>query len=76
MAGFAMHAIEYDQDCYCCTRQQPQMPRQQRCSKVDINNVVEEIETFAHSQRREPVLRGRTLRAHRLTWRNAASFPG
>jgi Domain of unknown function DUF29 len=67
-AGFAMHELKYDQDFNGGTQQQAQLLRQLRNSKIDVDNVVEEIETAGRSERRKLIFRVRMPLAHRLTW--------
>jgi hypothetical protein len=64
-----MNEIKYDQDFYGWTQEQARLLREGRFAELDIDNVVEEIETLGRSEQRELVSHLRVLLAHLLKWR-------
>jgi hypothetical protein len=63
-----MKATNYDSDFYTWTQQQAALLKAGRFSEVDIENIVEEIETMGRSERRELESRMSVLLAHLLKW--------
>jgi adenosyl cobinamide kinase/adenosyl cobinamide phosphate guanylyltransferase len=58
----------YDSDFYAWTKQQAQLLRSHQWDLVDIENLVEEIESLGRQERQELVNRLATLLGHLLKW--------
>jgi hypothetical protein len=58
----------YDQDFYKWTRQNAQLLREGRLSEIDIDNLIEELESMGRSEKRAFVNRLAVLVAHLLKW--------
>jgi hypothetical protein len=58
----------YDQDFYEWTQENARLLRERRFSEIDIDNLVEELETMGRSEKRAFVNRLAVLIAHLLKW--------
>jgi hypothetical protein len=58
----------YDQDFYAWTQEQATLLKEKRFAELDIDNLVEELESMGRSDKRELRSRLIVLLAHRLTW--------
>lgn len=59
----------YDQDFYAWTQQQAELLRSGTWERLDIDNLVEEIESLGRQQRQELENRLGVLLGHLLKWR-------
>lgn len=59
----------YEQDFYRWTQEQASLLREGRLSAIDVDHLIEELETMDARERRELTNRLRVLLAHLLTWR-------
>ena len=62
----------YDQDFYAWTRQQADLLRGRRYRELDLDHLIEEIESMGASERRQLANRLKVLLAHLLKWRYQA----
>jgi hypothetical protein len=62
----------YDADFYAWTQEQVRLLRQGKWDGVDLENVIEEIETLGRQERRELVNRLAVLIGHLLKWQYQA----
>jgi len=58
----------YDQDFYKWTQESARLLREGRFSDLDIENLVEEVESMGRSEKREFISRLAVLIAHLLKW--------
>lgn len=58
----------YDQDFYRWTQESAQLLREGRFAELDIDNLVEEVESMGRSEKRGFVSRLAVLMAHLLKW--------
>lgn len=58
----------YDQDFYKWTQESARLLRERRFEDLDIENLVEEVESMGRSEKREFVSRLAVLIAHLLKW--------
>ena len=58
----------YEQDFYAWLMENAQLLRQGRLAEIDVNNIVEELESMGRRERRELVNRLALLFAHLLKW--------
>jgi hypothetical protein len=63
-----MKASNYETDFYTWTQQQAELLRTGRLSEIDIENLIEEIETMGRSEKREYESRLSVLLLHLLKW--------
>jgi hypothetical protein len=61
--------ISYDQDFYCWTQEQAALLRAGRLNDLDIENLIEEVETMGRSEKRELENRLTILLVHLLKWK-------
>ena len=61
--------INYEQDFYGWTQEQAALLRSGRLIDLDINNLIEEIETMGRSEKRELQSRLMVLLVHLLKWK-------
>lgn len=59
----------YDSDFYGWTQEQAQLLKDQKWEQIDLENLVEEIESLGRQERRELVNRLEVLLGHLLKWR-------
>ncbi|AGA89447.1 protein of unknown function DUF29 [Thioflavicoccus mobilis 8321] len=59
----------YEQDFYRWTQEQANLLRQGRLSAIDVDHLIEELETLGARERRELTYRLKVLLAHLLKWR-------
>jgi hypothetical protein len=64
-----MPVSSYEQDFYRWTQEQANLLRQGRLSAIDVDHLIEELDTMGARERRELANRLRVLLAHLLTWR-------
>lgn len=72
------NSVAYDRDFYAWSREQARLLRSGEFSQVDIENVAEELEGMARSDRRALESRLEVLLLHLLKWRVQVlhRFPG
>jgi hypothetical protein len=61
--------ISYDQDFYSWTQEQAELLKHGRFSELDVENLIEEIETMGRSEKRELESRLTVLLLHLLKWK-------
>ncbi len=61
--------VNYEQDFYGWTQEQASLLRAGRLSDLDIDNLIEEIETMGRSEKRELQSRLTVLLVHLLKWK-------
>lgn len=61
-------ADTYEADFYAWTQSQAALLRSRQFDALDLDNLIEEIESMGRQERRELVSRLRVLIAHRLKW--------
>src|SRR5215211_6227377 len=59
----------YDSDFYAWTQQQARLLRERRWNDLDLDNLVDEVETVGRSDKRQIESRLEVLLAHLLKWR-------
>lgn len=59
----------YEQDFHRWTQEQAELLRQRRLSAIDVDHLIEELETMGARERREVTNELRILLAHLLKWR-------
>ncbi len=59
----------YEQDFYRWTQEQANLLREGRLSAIDVDHLIEELETMGARERRELTNRLKVLLAHLLKWR-------
>nr|VFJ58438.1 MAG: protein of unknown function DUF29 [Candidatus Kentron sp. FM]VFJ76472.1 MAG: protein of unknown function DUF29 [Candidatus Kentron sp. FM]VFK18169.1 MAG: protein of unknown function DUF29 [Candidatus Kentron sp. FM] len=69
-------ALLYESDFYAWTNQQAALLRAGDFSRIDIENIVEEIEGMGRRERRELVNRLKILLVHLLKWQYQPAFRG
>jgi len=65
----------YDRDFYEWTRKNAQLLREGKLFEIDIDNLIEELESMGRSEKREFVSRLAALLAHLLKWRHQPGIP-
>ncbi len=58
----------YDQDFYAWTQEQATLLKEKRFTELDLENLVEEVESMGRSEKRELESRLSVLMAHLLKW--------
>ena len=58
----------YEQDIHAWTRRTAELLRQQRFQELDIEHLVEELETMGRRDRQELISRLKILLGHLLKW--------
>lgn len=58
----------YDQDFYAWTQEQATLLKEKRFTELDLENLVEEVESMGRSEKRELESRLSVLMAHLLQW--------
>ena len=66
--------INYDQDFYGWTQEQAALLRAGRLNDLDIENLIEEVETMGRSEKRELESRLTVLFVHLLKWKYQTRF--
>jgi hypothetical protein len=66
----------YDQDFYGWTQQQAALLKAGRLNDLDIDNLIEEVETMGRSEKRELQSRLTVLLAHLLKWQHQPARRG
>jgi hypothetical protein len=61
--------INYEQDFYSWTQEQAELLKKGRFSELDIDNLIEEVETMGRSEKRELESRLTILLLHFLKWK-------
>jgi len=61
--------ISYDKDFYSWTQEQAELLKHGRFSELDIDNLIEEVETMGRSEKRELESRLTVLLFHLLKWK-------
>ena len=61
--------ISYDKDFYSWTQEQAELLKHGRFSELDIDNLIEEVETMGRSEKRELESRLTVLLLHLLKWK-------
>ena len=62
----------YEQDFYSWTQEQAALLKQGRFAELDVNNLIEEVETMGRSEKRELESRLTILLLHLLKWQYQA----
>jgi len=62
--------VPYDEDFAAWALETAQLLRERRFDDIDVDNLVEEVESMAGSQRRELLSRATVLIIHLLKWRH------
>jgi hypothetical protein len=63
-----MKSSTYETDFYTWTQQQAELLKSGRLSEIDVENIIEEIETMGRSEKREYESRLSILLLHLLKW--------
>ena len=71
-----MNTKLHDVDFYAWTQQQLDLLKMRNWSEIDIDGLIEEIESMAAIERRELINRLAVLLAHLLKWQYQPSFRG
>lgn len=71
-----MNSSKYQQDFYAWTQEQAQLLRSQQLSKIDIEHLIEEIESMGKSEKRALKSRLCVLLMHLLKWHFQPNFRG
>ena len=66
----------YERDFYAWTQEQATLLREQHFTQLDIDNLVEEIESMGRSERRQLVSRLEILLMHLLKWQYQPELRG
>ena len=61
--------ISYDKDFYSWTQEQAELLKNGRFSELDIDNLIEEVESMGRSEKRELESRLTILLLHLLKWK-------
>ena len=69
-----MNSSQYQQDFYAWTQEQVQLLRSKQLSKIDIEHLIEEIESMGKSEKRALKSRLSVLLMHLLKWHFQPSF--
>jgi hypothetical protein len=64
----------YDTDFYAWTREQARLLRERRFDDLDLDNLVDEVESVGSSEKREIRNRLKVLLAHLLKWKYQPGF--
>jgi hypothetical protein len=70
----ARNAVEYEEDFYAWTIEQARLLRSGEFSQLDVENIVEELESIGRSDKREIESRLTMLLAHLLKWQVQIGF--
>ncbi len=70
----ARNAVEYQEDFYAWTVEQARLLRSGEFSQLDVENIVEELESMGRSDKREIESRLTVLLAHLLKWQVQIGF--
>ena len=71
-----MAAITYQQDFYGWTEEQAKILREHRLSELDVDNLLEEVESMGKFEKRELESRLEVLLMHLLKWQYQPNFQG
>jgi hypothetical protein len=71
-----MSSLAYDQDFYGWTQEQARLLREHRINELDLENLLEEIESMGKSEKRELESRLEVLLMRLLKWQYQPSFQG
>lgn len=71
-----MGAIQYETDYYAWTVEQADLLRNKRVGEVDIEHLIEELESMGASEKRELLNRLKVLLAHLLKWQYQPEYRG
>jgi hypothetical protein len=71
-----MSALAYHQDFYGWTQEQAKLLREHRIEELDLENLLEEIESMGKSEKRELESRIELLLMHLLKWYYQPNFQG
>jgi hypothetical protein len=63
-----MTASKYEEDFYAWSQEQAQLLRNRRYSELDVDHLMEELESMGGRERRELINRHKILLAHLLKW--------
>jgi hypothetical protein len=66
----------YEQDFYSWTQQQAELLRKRQFAEMDIDNLIEEIESMGRSEKRELESRLSVLLLHLLKWQYQPAYQG
>lgn len=70
-----MAAVAYEHDFHDWALQQARLLQQSAFEKLDITNLVEELQAMSGRERRELVSRLRVLMMHLLKWQHQPNYP-
>jgi hypothetical protein len=68
-------ATKYESDYYGWTQEQADLMRNRRLAELDLENLIEEIESMGKAQKEALRSRLRVLLAHLLKWQFQADYP-
>ena len=71
-----MSALAYHQDFYGWTQEQAKLLREHRLDELDLENLLEEVESMGKSEKRELESRLEVLLMHLLKWHYQPNFQG
>ncbi|RIZ70730.1 MAG: DUF29 domain-containing protein [Methylococcales bacterium] len=71
-----MSALAYHQDFYGWTQEQAKLLREHRLNELDLENLLEEVESMGKSEKRELESRLEVLLMHLLKWHYQPNFQG
>ena len=71
-----MSMLAYSEDFYGWTQEQARLLREHRINELDLENLLEEIESMGKSEKRELESRLEVLLMHLLKWQYQPNFQG
>jgi hypothetical protein len=71
-----MSVFTYHQDFYGWTQEQAKLLRERRIDEIDLDNLLEEVESMGKSEKRELESRLEVLLMHLLKWHYQPNFQG
>ena len=71
-----MSALAYHQDFYGWAQEQAKLLREHRLNELDLENLLEEVESMGKSEKRELESRLEVLLTHLLKWHYQPNFQG
>ena len=71
-----MNSSKYQEDLYAWTQEQAQLLRSRQLAKIDIANLIDEIESMGKSEKRALKSRLSILLMHLLNWQFQPNFRG
>ena len=71
-----MSTLAYSEDFYGWTQEQARLLREHRINELDLENLLEEVESMGKSEKRELESRLEVLLMHLLKWQYQPNFQG